>query len=113
MELRELDRLPRRLAVAGRLRRGLLLGLRVDRRELVGGLGDVRDGLAELDLHLLAVQLHDCSCAGRLDLHGRLRRLDDADGLARRHLRAILDEPLGEEGVLRVRVLAGEDDLEH
>ena len=113
MELRELDCLPRRLAVAGRLRRGLLLGLRVDRRELVGGLGDVRDRLAELDLHLLAVQLHDRSCAGRLDLHGRLRRLDDADRLTRRHLGAILDEPLGEEGVLRVRVLAGEDDLEH
>ncbi len=113
MELRELDCLPRRLAVACRLRCGLLLGLRVDGRELVRVLGDVGDGLAELDLDFLAVELDDRSRAGRLDLHGRLRRLDDADGLTRRHLGAILDEPLGEEGVLRVRVLAGEDDLEH
>ncbi len=85
----------------------------VDRRELVGGLRDVRDGLAELDLDLLAVELDDRARAGRLDLDGRLRRLDDADRLAGRHLGAILDEPLREERVLGVRVLAREDDLEH
>ena len=114
MQLRELDRLPRRLPVArGGLRRRLLLRLRVDRRELVGGLGDVRDRLAELDLDVLAVELHDRPGAGRLDLDRRLRRLDDADRLAGGNLGAVLDEPLGEEGVLGVRVLAGEDDLEH
>ena len=95
------------------VRRRLLLGLRVDRRELVGALGDVRDRLAELDLDVLAVELHDRPGAGRLDLDRRLRRLDDADRLSRRHLRAVLDEPLREERVLRVRVLAREDDLEH
>ena len=114
MELGELGRLPRRLPVAcGRLRRRLLLGLRVDRRELVGRLRDVRDRLAELDLDVLAVELHDRPGAGRLDLDRRLRRLDDADGLPGGHLRAILDEPLREERVLGVRVFAREDDLEH
>ena len=43
------------------------------------------------------VELDDRSGAGRLDLDGRLRRLDDADGLACRHLGAVLDEPLGDE----------------
>ena len=42
----------------------LLLRPRVDRRELVGRLGDVRDRLAELDLDLLAVELHDRPGAG-------------------------------------------------
>ena len=84
VQLGELDRLPRRLAVArGRLRRRLLLRLRVDRRELVGGLRDVGDRLAELDLDVLGVELHDRPRAGRLDLDRRLRRLDDADRLAR------------------------------
>ena len=114
MELGELDGLPRRLAVARcRLRRRLLLASRVDRRELVGRLRHVRDRLAELDLDVLGVELDDRPGARRLDLDGGLRRLDDADGLACRHLGAVLDEPLREERVLRVRVLAREDDLEH
>ena len=52
--------------------------------ELVGGLGDVRDRLAELDLDVLGVELDDRARAGRLDLDGRLRRLDDAHRLALR-----------------------------
>ena len=114
VQLGELDRLPRRLPVARRrLRRRLLLGLRVDRRELVRGLRDVGDRLAQLDLDVVAVELHDRPRAGRLHLDRRLRRLDDADGLARGDLRAILDEPLREERVLGVRVFARENDLEH
>ena len=81
--------------------------------ELVGRLGDVRDRLAQLDLDVVGVELHDRPRAGRLDLDRRLRRLDDADGLPGRHLRAVLDEPLREERVLGVRVLARENDLEH
>ena len=81
--------------------------------QLVGRLRDVRDRLAELDLDVLAVELHDRARSGRLHLDRRLRRLDDADGLPGGHLRAILDEPLREERVLGVRVLARENDLEH
>ena len=114
MELGELGRLPRRLPVARRRFRGrLLLGLRVDLRELVGRLRDVRDRLAQLDLDVIAVELHDGSRARGLDLDRRLGGLDDAHWLSGRHLRAILDEPLGEERVLGVRVLARENDLEH
>ena len=114
VELRELDGLARGLAVAGGgLRRRLRLCPRVDRCELIGGLGDVRDRLAELDLDLLAVELDDRAVPWRLDLDGRLRRLDDAHRLPGRHLGAVLDEPLSEERVLGVGVLAREDDLEH
>ena len=115
MPLRELGGLARRLAIGrGRLRcRLLALGVRLERGELLGVLGDVRDRLAELDLDAFLEELDDRSGARRFDLDRRLRRLDDADRLALRHFAAVLDEPFGEQRELGVRVLAREDDLEH
>ena len=114
VELGELGRLPRRLPVAcSRFGAGFSSAFASIVGQLVGRLRDVRDRLAELDLDVLAVELHDRACSGRLHLDRRLRRLDDADGLSCGHLRAILDEPLREERVLGVRVLARENDLQH
>ena len=57
-------------------------------RELVGRLRNEADSLAELDLVALRVQVDEDAFARRHQLDGRLRRLDDADGHAVRHLAA-------------------------
>ena len=92
---------------------GAAFARRLERGELVRGLGDSRDDVPELDLDALLVELHDGPAPGSLDLDRRLRRLDDADRLAQLDLGPVLDEPLGEERELGVRVLARQDDLEH
>ena len=81
--------------------------------DLVRALRDERDRLPELDLDPVVEELHERPVARRLDLDGRLRRLDDAHRLPLRDLGLVLDEPLGEQCELRVRVLARQDDLEH
>ena len=111
----ELGGLPGRLAIRRSRLRSSLLALRVllEGRQLVGTLGDVGDRLAELDLDALTEELDDGSGARGFDLHGRFRRLDDTNRLSQRNLGPVLDEPLGKQGELRVRVLPRQDDLEH
>ena len=112
--LRQLDRPPRRVRGTGRLggggglRRPSLLG----RGELRLALGDDRDAAAQLDLVPLRIEVLEDPVAGRLQLEQRLRRLDEAHGLALLDALAVGDEPLDEESPLGVRVLAGEDELE-
>ena len=86
------------------------VGVRVDLCELGGRLRDVRDRLAQLDLD---VKRRAARWFPNPRLDSTVAFVVSTTHTLRRHLRAILDEPLGEERVLGVRVLARENDLEH